>query len=75
MIATSPSRFRVLVCDQLSSALVDSDLSQYLSPPQPEAQARRLICLLLGRSSANGTGPWRQAIAGGQRLIELTPDP
>ncbi len=75
MTATSPSRFRVLVYDQLSSTLVDTDPSRYLSPPQPEAQARRLICLLLQRSSAEGAGPWRQAVAGGQRLIELTPDP
>ena len=52
--------------------LVDSGGTTYVSPPQTEEQARSLIALLAGATAAvGGGGPWRQPVAGGQRIIEL----
>ncbi len=66
---------RVHVSDQLTAALVGREGSRYLSPPQSERDARALIALLLGRPACEGQGPWRQPVAGGQRLVELEPEP
>ncbi len=62
--------YRVLVSEQRTLALVDAQPINYLSPPQPEAEARALATLLAGATLA-GDGPWRQPIAGGQRTIQL----
>jgi len=75
MTTSGQGTYRVLVTDQLSGALVDAPAASYASPPQPERDARCLVRLLLGRSRIDGTGPWRQAVAGGQRLIELEQQP
>ena len=49
----------------------DGDGRHYESPPQSEQQARSLVAVLVGAEIGDHCGPWRQAIAGGQRIIEL----
>ncbi len=71
---TPRNRYRVLVTERLSSELVESTHGPYLSPPQTEQQARSLIRLLVGSPALEGGGPWRQVVAGGQRIIELCPE-
>jgi hypothetical protein len=69
---TQLSTYRVLVTDQLAPALTAAEDRHYESPPQSEQQARALLAILLGASrSRDHCGPWRQAIAGGQRIVEL----
>jgi hypothetical protein len=68
---SAASSYRVLVTDQLTPGLAGGDCRQYESPPHTEQQARALLAILVGGSSTEQPGPWRQAIAGGQRIIEL----
>jgi hypothetical protein len=63
--------YRVLVTDQLMPGLTGEENRHYESPPQTEQQARALVCMLVGTSTRDHTGPWRHAIAGGQRIVEL----
>ena len=64
--------YRVIVTEHRTRGLVDSDGTSYVNPPQTEQQARSLIVLLAGATAGlDGGGPWRQPIAGGQRIIEL----
>jgi hypothetical protein len=65
------SSYRVLVTDQTTHGLVNGDGRRYESPPQTEQQARSLIVMLVGTDHGDRCGPWRQAIPGGQRTIEL----
>ena len=65
------SIYRVLVTDQLAPGLAGGDCRQYESPPHTEQQARALLAILVGARSTDRPGPWRQAIAGGQRIVEL----
>ena len=66
------SGYRVIVTEHRTRGLVDSDGTTYISPPQSEQEARSLIALLAGATAAlAGGGPWRQPVAGGQRIIEL----
>ena len=67
----STSSYRVLVTDRTTRGLVNRDGCHYESPPQPEQQARSLIAVLIGAEIGDHCGPWREAIAGGQRIIEL----
>ena len=67
----STSSYRVLVTDRITRGLVNRDGCHYESPPQPEQQARSLIAVLIGAEIGDHCGPWREAIAGGQRIIEL----
>jgi len=69
------SRYRVLVTDQITPGLVNGDGRHYESPPQSEQQARSLVAVLVGAEHRDHRGPWRQAIAGGQRIIELRSEP
>ena len=62
--------FVIAVSEQRQSALAGCDGQDYTSPPQSLEQARALAGLLLG-APVTGAGPWRHAIAGGQRTIEL----
>jgi hypothetical protein len=66
--------YRVLVTDQITHGLVNGDGRHYESPPQTEQQARSLVAVLVGADHGDHRGPWRQAIAGGQRIIELRAD-
>jgi hypothetical protein len=67
-------RFIVEVRENVSEALIEHEGHVYVSPPQDRDEALELVALLLGHpASANG-GPdqlWRQAIAGGQRSVNL----
>jgi hypothetical protein len=66
----------VLVIEERNATLTPCPSLRYESPPHSETDARRLIELLNG-DAPTGPGPWRHAIAGGQRTIELrqaTPD-
>ncbi len=64
--------FVIAVSEQRQSALAGCAGQDYTSPPQSleQARARALAGLLLG-APVTGAGPWRHAIAGGQRTIEL----
>ncbi len=65
-----PGSFRVAVREQRQAALAGCAAQDYTSPPQSLEQARALAGLLLG-APVTGAGPWRQAIAGGQRTVAL----
>ncbi len=67
-----PASFVLIVSDERAEALTGRDSQRYTSPPQTEQQARRLAELLAG-AVLDGPGPWRHAIAGGQRTIRLHP--
>jgi len=69
------STYRVLVTDQITHGLVNGDRRHYESPPQSEQQARSLVAVLVGADHGDHPGPWRRAIAGGQRIIELRSEP
>ena len=70
------SGYRVIITEHRTRGLVESDGTTYTSPPQTEEQARSLIALLAGATAAvGGRGPWRQPVAGGQRIIELDGQP
>ena len=69
------SSYRVLITDQITRGLVNGDGRHYESPPQSEQQARSLVAVLGGAEHRDHCGPWRQAIAGGQRIIELRAEP
>jgi hypothetical protein len=72
LAAIQMSDYRVTVTEHRTRGLVDSDGASYVSPPQTEEQARSLIALLAGATTGlDGGGPWRQPVAGGQRIIEL----
>jgi hypothetical protein len=50
--------FRIRITDEVTQTLVDGVAPRrYVSPPQPEEQARSLIGLLLGPGALEGTGP------------------
>lgn len=68
------SAWRVIVTESRCIGLVEDGDVRYISPPQTEQQARALIALLASRHAA-GSGPWRQPVAGGRRVIELEPQP
>jgi hypothetical protein len=63
--------YRVLITDHITPELVNGAPHHYQSPPQTEQQAKSL----LGADQRDHGGPWRQAIAGGQRIIELRAEP
>jgi hypothetical protein len=62
--------WRVIVTESRCEALVDHGVATYVSPVQTEQQARALVALLASGPGVGG-GPWRHAVAGGQRRIEL----
>jgi hypothetical protein len=71
---THKQTFRVLVIDELAASLANGETRHYESPPQTEQQALALVRILIG-GAGERPGPWRQAIAGGRRTIELRPEP
>jgi len=67
-------RFVVEVRENVTEALIEHAARVYVSPPQDREQALELVAVLLGHpTSANGglEQMWRQAIAGGQRSVQL----
>jgi hypothetical protein len=62
----------VIVEDLVDERLAGHGGCRYSAPPQPIAEARDLVRLVLGRDAAPADrGPWRRAIAGGQRVVTL----
>jgi hypothetical protein len=72
IVDTTPRGWRVRVTEDRCVGLVDTDATTYVSPVQTEKQARLLIALL-ATGTPDGVGPWRLAVAGGQRVIALEP--
>jgi hypothetical protein len=68
--AIQMSGYTVIVTERRARGLVGTDGITYISPPQTEQQARALI-VLIADAAIEGPGPWRHAVAGGQRTIEL----
>jgi hypothetical protein len=68
--ANPVSGYTVIVTERRCGGLVGTDGITYVSPPQTEQQARALIALIAD-AGIHGPGPWRHAVAGGQRTIEL----
>jgi hypothetical protein len=64
------SRWQARVTEHRNAALSGSEGTDYLSPPHDLEHARVLVGLLKG-SPVDGLGPWRDAVPGGTRLIEL----
>jgi hypothetical protein len=60
----------VIVTDHRNATLSGASAVNYESSPHREADARKLV-ELLSAGAASGAGPWRHAIAGGRRTIEL----
>jgi hypothetical protein len=70
------SEYRVIVTDQLQSALAGHDGISYQSPPQPRERAVALACALVGVAQLpDEHGPWRQARPGGTRIVRIEPAP
>ena len=66
------SAFRVRITHEVCEQLVDVRLPDYLSPPQPQAQARALAAALLERPIGDHPGPaWRRPTAGGSWRVEI----
>ncbi len=63
----------VVVTEQRNGVLTSASAVSYQSPPHCESDARRLVELLSDGARPTGSGPWRHAIAGGQRTIDLRP--
>ena len=64
----------VEVEDRRNEGLAGYGGTAYVSPAQPRAQALALIHILLGRPAGEielADGPWRLAIAGGNRVIKV----
>jgi hypothetical protein len=68
MRAIPKRAWRVLVTESRCAALVTGKATRFVRPVQTEEQARALIALLAS-GTPDGSGPWRLAVAGGQRVI------
>jgi hypothetical protein len=67
-----PAHYVVIVEEHIERHLAGRSPCLYISPPQLRTSARALVRLLLGRPTQElGDGPWRIAIAGGEREIRL----
>ena len=71
--------YRVHLTDRRQQELAGSAGERYGSPPHGQQDALTLARLLLGvaqlpEGHADGHGPWRQAIPGGQRIVWLEPE-
>ncbi len=65
----------VRVEDHVAQGLSGHEGCRYVSPPQARRHALALVRVLMGcpAQPIDGHGPWRSAIAGGQRTISLQP--
>lgn len=74
--ATAESaHYVVRVEDHVAHPLAGHDGCRYVSPPQTRSHAIALVEVLMGcpLRAIDEHGPWRSAIAGGQRTISLQP--
>jgi hypothetical protein len=62
----------VIIEDRVDEGLAGYAGNCYMGPPQRISDARELVRIVLGAPPA-GPGPWRRAIAGGQRMVALHP--
>jgi hypothetical protein len=70
----APALAVVTVEDRVDEGLAGHGGCRYMAPPQPMARARDLVRLMFGRGVGPADhGPWRRAIAGGQRIVRLDP--
>jgi len=68
----APALAIVTVEDRVNERLAAERAGRYTAPAQPMADAWTLVRLLLGAATIpGGRGPWRRAIAGGQRVITM----
>ena len=66
------AHYIVIVEDHIERHLAGRAPCLYISPPQLRTSARALVRLLLSQPTQTlGDGPWRIAIAGGEREIRL----
>ncbi len=65
----------VRVEDHVAHPLAGHEDCRYMSPPQARPHALALVRALMAcpAPEIDGHGPWRSAIAGGQRTISLQP--
>ncbi len=65
----------VRVEDHVAERLSGHEGCRYVSPPQTHGHALALVGVLVGcpAQEIDRYGPWRSAIAGGQRTISLEP--
>ncbi len=65
----------VRVEDHVAQRLAGHEGCRYVSPPQTRPHALALVRVLMGCpiGAIDAHGPWRSAIAGGQRTISLQP--
>jgi hypothetical protein len=65
-------QYVVIVEEHIERRLAARSPCLYISPPQLRTSALALVRLLLGRPDTElGDGPWRMAIAGGDREIRV----
>lgn len=64
------STWQIRVTERRNPQLTGAHDVDYLSPPHDLEHARVLVGLLNG-GPVDGFGPWREAVAGGSRLVEL----
>jgi hypothetical protein len=70
MSSRAPTLVVVIVEDRVDENLIGHGGCRYIAPPQPIAESRNLVRLVLGRAPAPADwGPWRRAVAGGQRIV------
>jgi hypothetical protein len=69
------THYIVCVEDRRNAALTGSAGGTYASPPHTLDHAHELVAVLLDAPGAplDGLGPWRRAVAGGERTVRLVP--
>ena len=66
----------VEVAERFSPGLTGRSDRSYTSPPQPRERALVLAALLLDAAGPlEGDGPWQRALAGGRRIVRISPAP
>jgi hypothetical protein len=64
----------VIIEDRVDEGLAGHGGNRYMGPPQRITDAREPVRIVLGAPAPPaGLGPWRRAIAGGQRMIAFHP--
>ncbi|HYB28314.1 MAG TPA: hypothetical protein VEF89_17000 [Solirubrobacteraceae bacterium] len=71
---SNAERFVVEVQETVTEALIEYEGHVCVSPPQYRQQTLELVAVLVGQPVSANRGTervWRQAIAGGQRSVQL----